>query len=828
MTTTRTDLEQLIADRVAGLTLEQKVRLLTGADFWSLYPEPAAGLRRLVVSDGPAGVRGETWDERSPSANVPSPTALAATWDLERVSAIGRIIAGEARRKGVDVVLAPTINLHRTPYGGRYFENYSEDPTLTAAIGAAYISGVQSGGVGATAKHFVANDTETDRFTYDAIIDERTLREVYLVPFEAAVRQAGVWAVMAAYNSVDGATMTESPLLREVLQGEWGFDGVTMTDWYAGRSLAAASAGLDLLMPGPTGPWGDALVAAVRAGEVPEGAVDDKVARILRLAARVGALDVTESAVPPSYTDGQVAAELRAAAADGFVLARNEAAASADSAAPLLPLRAVTRVAVVGPNATPGRNLGGGSATVYPAHVVSPLDGIRAALGDGVDVRYARGGRTTERDTPAPVEWLSTPDGETGVRLEFVDGDGAVLHTETRRATSFTWLGDVAPGVPLAAVAAVRARTTLRVPVAGTYRLGISGVGAFRLAADGMVLLDETVSLPEGADPVEAVMSPPQVAVEVALDPARPVELALSHPVATGGGFGDAAVSMLGFSLTADAEADADVELAEAETLAGWADVTIAVVGTTEEVESEGTDRRTLALPGRQDELVRRIVAANPRTVVVVNSGAPVLLPWADDVPAVLLAWFPGQEFGAALGDVLTGVAEPGGRLASTWPLDEEGLPSTTPVDGRQCYEEGLHIGYRAYQRDGRTPRFPFGHGLGYTGFQLGCATIVPAGEGVRIDVPVRNTGDRRGKIVVQVFASRPDSALERPVRWLAGFATARVDAAAEATVTVDIPARAFQHWDAAAGEWATEPGMFALEAGTSIADLGPAVTVTR
>ena len=277
--------------RVAALSLEQKVRLLTGADVWSLHPEPAVGLRRLVVSDGPAGVRGERWDERDTSANLPSPTALAATWDDARVERLGRLLAAEARGKGVDVLLAPTVNLHRTPYGGRHFECFSEDPLLTGRIGAAYVRGLQSQGVGATVKHFVANDSETDRFTLDARIGERTLHELYLAPFEEIVRDGGVWAVMAAYNGVNGPTMTENPLLRDVLKQEWGFDGVVMSDWFAARSLAAAGAGLlDLVMPGPSGPWGEDLVTAVRAGDVPESAVDDKVLRILRLAARVGAL----------------------------------------------------------------------------------------------------------------------------------------------------------------------------------------------------------------------------------------------------------------------------------------------------------------------------------------------------------------------------------------------------------------------------------------------------------------------------------------------------------------------------------------------------------
>jgi beta-glucosidase len=345
--------EGLLRDRLGRLTLEQKVRLLTGADFWALHAEPEIGLRRVVTSDGPAGVRGERWDEREPSANVPSPTALAATWDEPRIERIGRLLAAEARRKDVDVLLAPTVNLHRTPYGGRHFECLSEDPLLTARIGAAYVRGVQAGGVAATVKHFVANDSETERFTLDARVGERALRELYLAPFDAIVREARPWAVMAAYNGVNGSTMTESPMLRDVLKDEWGFDGVVMSDWFAARSAAAAgNGGLDLVMPGPTGPWGEALTEAIRAGDVPEAAVDDKVLRILRLAARAGALEGAEPATADaaSWSPDAIDSELRAAAAASFVLARNDG---------LLPLDASTlrSVAVIGPNAAVARTL---------------------------------------------------------------------------------------------------------------------------------------------------------------------------------------------------------------------------------------------------------------------------------------------------------------------------------------------------------------------------------------------------------------------------------------------------------------------------------------
>ncbi|NTW40083.1 MAG: beta-glucosidase [Cellulomonadaceae bacterium] len=797
-----------LAARLAALSLEQKVRLMTGADFWSLYPEPDAGLRRLVVSDGPAGVRGELWDERDTSANVPSPTALAATWDPERIEALGLLLAAEARRKGVDVQLAPTVNLHRTPYGGRHFENLSEDPFLTARIGVAYVKGVQAGGVGATVKHFVANDTETDRMSLDAQVDERTLRELYLAPFEAIVREGGVWAVMAAYNQVNGTTATETPLLRDVLQAEWGFDGVTMSDWFAARStVAAGNGGLDLAMPGPAGPWGAALVAAVEAGDVDVARIDDHVLRILRLAARVGALDGIEGvATAPDFTDAQVAAQVRADAAAGFVLARNEG---------VLPVAAsaLGSVAVIGPNAEVGRTLGGGSATVYPPYTISPLDGIRDALGDGVEVAFAQGVRAHERTSPARDVFTSRADGTPGVDIRYLAADGSVVGSEQRSGGTFNWLaGFPTFSAPIASVE-IAARVTAREP--GTYELGGSGLGEFALTVDGEQVFETVLVLPPGADIVEGMMAPPQKFHPVHLDAGASVDVVLTHTV------GGATVSpdglVLGTMLQLNVEpphASDEDEIARAVALAAASDVAVVVVGTNEEVESEGYDRTTLALPGRQDELVRRVAAVNPRTVVVVNAGAPVLMPWADEVGAVLLAWFPGQEFGNALADVLLGAVEPGGRLPTTWPVDETNLPSATPVDGVVAYDEGLLIGYR---NPARTARYAFGHGLGYTTWELTSleVPVVPTPEGGgAVEVSVRNTGERTGRQVVQVYVSRAESSVQRAARWLVGFAGVTAAPGEQVTTRIDLPVRALSHWDVAAHAWVVEPGTFQVEAG--------------
>jgi beta-glucosidase len=811
--TAAVDHEAGIAGRLAQLSLEQKIRLMTGADIWALHPIPEIGLRRLVTSDGPAGVRGETWDERSPSANVPSPTALAATWDPVRVERMGRLLASEARRKGVDVLLAPTVNLHRTPFGGRHFECFSEDPELTSMIGTAYVEGLQAEGVAATVKHFVANDSETDRFSVNALVDERVLRELYLVPFERIVA-AGAWAVMAAYNRVNGITMTENPLVRDLLKREWGFDGVIMSDWYATRSVAAAGEDLlDLAMPGPESPWTEGLLEAVRSGQIPESAVDGHVLRILRLAARVGALDGLEPATPPAqrWSEEELSSELRATSAAGMVLIKNDGT---------LPLAAssLKQVAVIGPNAATARTLGGGSATVFPSYVISPLDGLRDALGEGVEIVQAVGVRSSERTEIASAELLRLPDASgPGVEVIFFDAEDRELGRQQRQAASMMWWGPVQEGLTAGQIDHLQLATRLRVPESGRYSIGASGLGEFRLAIDGEVVVDEAIELPPGADVVEGIMKPPQQHALVDLDAGRDVPLELTYRP-TGGAtlLGGADVTMLTVQLNVAPVLDEEQEFDRAVALAGDSDVVVVVVGTNEEVESEGFDRTNLALPGRQDELVSAVAAVNPRTVVVVNAGAPVLLPWSNEVAAVLVSWFPGQEAGQALGDVLTGAVEPGGRLPVTWPSTEEGVPSVQPVNGELPYDEDLLIGYRWYLSSGRDPLFPFGHGLGYTTWAYEAMAV----DGDTVRVSVRNTGDRLGREVVQLYASRPDSSVARAPRWLVGSAVVDAAAGEAANAVITLGDHNFRHWDSSTRTWTVEPGTYRLHAGHSVVDL--------
>jgi beta-glucosidase len=834
---------------IAGLSIAQKVALLTGADSWRIPGCPAIGLRPIVTSDGPAGVRGLTKDERKPSSSLPCPSALGATWDRDLVYELAAALGREARSKSVDVLLAPTINLMRTPLGGRGFECFAEDPVLTSVLAVAYVRGVQDAGVAATPKHFVGNDSETRRWIYDARIPEHVLRELYLVPFEACVRDGGALLVMAAYNSVNGASMTENvPLLRDLLKGEWGFDGVVTSDWHAARStLATALATLDLSMPGPDGPWGDLLAAAVQDALISEELLDDKVLRLLRLARLVGALEspATDHAstdhgstdhgstgdgsadygrakdgrakdAGPAASDspGTVEASLlRRAAAATFVLLRNE-----HGALPIDPA-ATGSVTVVGPNAFWPTIQGGGSAGVVPASMSTPATAIQAALAGQAEVRAVVGCHTWESVPLPPHGALRDPVSDApGVRLEFHGADGAVLVTEHRASSSLTWWDSVPPEIGWGKSGRIVLLASFRAAQSGPHLMGASGIGDLTLSLDDEILVRETTSVPD--DPVEAMTRPGEARAQVWLDAGVRVRLRLElSPAADGAG-------PLGIRLGIVPAANPEALLAEASAAAAGSDAAIVIVGSAELTESEGFDRATLALPGLQDELVRQVAAVNPRTIVVVNSGMPVLMPWADDVRAIVYAWLPGQAMGEALADVLLGVAEPGGRLPVTLPVAEADCPVLEAFpddDGALLYSEGLLIGYRGYDASGTDPRYPFGHGLGYTTWEyesLEGGGELAAGNDLELTVTVRNTGARAGKEVVQAYVAGPPGEPGRPVRALAAFGSAIAEPGGAAEVRLRVPARAFARWDEQAGGWIWPEGRFEVNVGRSARDL--------
>ncbi|KUO19921.1 beta-glucosidase family protein [Streptomyces dysideae] len=827
-----------LIDRIRTLDLESKVRLLTGATMWRLPAELRLGLSAVTMSDGPQGVRGTGEDPGATGLLAPAPSALAATWDTDLAERLGALFATEARRKDVDVVLGPVVNLQRTPVAGRHFEYFSEDPLLTGTLAAALVRGLQNRGVGACLKHFVANDSETDRTRYRSRLDERTLREVYLAPFEQVLAEAAPWSVMAAYSGVDDGTesapMTENArLLRGVLKEEWGFSGPVVSDWAAARStVASAVGGLDLVMPGPDPLWGAPLVEAVRAGAVDEQLIDDKVVRLLRLARHTGRLgEPGQKSAPPAAPAGPGEDEfrlIRQVAARGMVLLRNEA--------DLLPLthNGVRSVALIGPNAVAPYLQGGGSAFVPAVRTVSFEDGLRAALPEGVHLSVHRGGDARLRPPYLSAALLTDPDtGTVGVRADHLDADGNRVGGEIRPCGD--WSGYTGFD---ATTHRVVLRTELTLTEPGTHRLEIGCVGRYAVTVDG-----EEVLSGDDDRGVELILdsshsNPPLRGIDLEVGPQpRRITLVVDLTVVEPGGYDRFVTAQLRH---APPGPTAYEEIAEAAAAAQAADVAVVVVGTNEEVESEGWDRTALDLPAHQNELVRKVLAANPRTIVVVNAGAPVLLPWADETPALLWAWLPGQEAGHALADVLLGRTEPSGRLPWTLPARAEDVPvpDALPRDGIVHYSEGVHIGHRAWDKGGLAPAYPFGHGLGWTRWtyqsvavsQSSVSTILPdpaGGDGLKLTVALTNTGPRAGREVVQVYLEPPQDGIDRPVRLLAGLATVQAAAGTRATAELHVPARAFQVWDTDTGGWRTPPGRYRLRVGRSSRDLRLLAEVT-
>jgi beta-glucosidase len=782
------------------LSLEEKVSLLSGEEFWSLPALPAIGFEPIVMSDGPTGVKcaGDT-PVRSPL--VPCGTALAATWNTDLVQDVGSLLGEAARVNGVHVLLAPATNMLRSPLGGRNFEYYSEEPFLAGAITCAYVCGVQSEGVATTVKHFVCNDAESSRMDASVEIDEQTLREIYLLPFEMAVRDAGTWALMCSYNKLRGTYMSEHRLLDHLLRDEWEFDGVVVSDWGAVHDTVAAT--VDIEMPGPPIFRGDKLVDAIRSGEVAERAIDEKVLRILRLARRTGALGEAPDRRrrrPPF----EAATILRRAAAESFVLLKNDGA--------VLPLSTGSKVAVLGRVAALPPLQGGGSANVGPIAAPSPLESIRVFAGSSAEIRYEPGFSSSALPR-LDLAWVGTDAFTVEVRDASRPGDPPI-DVHTQRTDRFIFR-EVVGGRRLAELV-VRLRATLTPPLDGEYVFGINAAGACTLRiADKKVLelgAEHTLDWSSLYRPENRGIA------RVELEGGVPVGFELDYRM-TPGPRGEIGL----VTLRAQAPEPEDL-LPRAVDAARAADVAVVVVGLGEEYECEGYDRASFELPPEQKELIEAVATANPSTVVVLSAGAPVSLDWAEHVPALLLVWYAGHELGPALADVLMGRTEPGGRLPMTFPrrLEDAAVPDPAPDDseaGIWHYSEGFFIGYRHFDRYEVEPEYCFGHGLGYTHFSYEDLRVERTGDAeVDVVVRIRNRGARRGKEVVQVYVGSEDPS--RPVRELKAFGPIRLDAGAEGELVFALGERAFSRWDDALGRFAVIPGRHEIAVGSSSRDL--------
>ena len=785
---------------VDKLSIEEKVRLLTGEDFWTTYALPNIGLRKMVVSDGPSGVRGELWDERSPSLSLPSATAFASTWDRDVLSRVGEVMAHEARSKNVDVVLGPTINLHRSPLGGRHFEAYSEDAVLSGKLASAFVNGIQGQGVGACLKHFVANDAETDRHTVNNILDDETLREVYALPFEIAVRDSNPWTIMSAYNRVNGPKMAASPLLNSMLKDEWGWDGAVISDWTGVQSTVdTGNEGNDLEMPGPFGFWGEKLLAAVKSGEVSEDAINAKVERLLRLAHRVGKFVDAESKKAKEFTNAELQAFARSVGSQSIVLAKNENSA--------LPIESPVSIAVLGAHARFGRGQGGGSATVYPTEFVAPLEGLAKNAPTGSTVKYALGVNSDSGLIQFDKNYLKNPaTGQGGCLAEIFAPDGSLLLSENRFGGFFNW----ATQPWMFQYSHIRVSGFFTASVDGEYQFGVGMVGNYKITIGDQV--HEGFISMHSDDLGEFVLNPPFRAFGHTLKKGEEVLIQWEYP--QGSLPIPIASFYIGFQEPSRSQAE---EIADAAELAAKSDIAVVFVGTTAEIESEGHDRKNISLPDGQDQLVAAVAKVAKRTVVVVNSGSPVQMPWFEDVDSVLFTFFGGQQMGNALADVIYGKVNPAARTTTTWAKQMSDLPvvNTTPTNGELHYSEGKFIGYRAWKKSGAAPLIPFGHGLSYTTFT---SELMSADKSVA-KVMVTNTGNRAGAHIVQLYAQLENS--QSFERRLAGFAKVSLQPSESEVVEVSLEPLVFKHfsngWQDVAGKWIITLAENAFEQGASV-----------
>lgn len=796
-----------------SLSLEDKVTLLAGADQWHTHAVDRVGIPALKVSDGPNGVRGEGRDTQEvTSASFPVGTAMGATWNPDLINRVGRALAEETKAKGAQVLLGPTVNMHRAPLAGRNFECFSEDPHLTSRMAVAYIQGLQEGGVGACVKHYACNDQEFKRFSISSEVRERALREIYLPPFRAAVQEAGTWTIMSAYNRINGTYASEHDyLLLEILKGEWAFDGLVISDWYGTYSEEVVGSGLDLEMPGPARWMGKHALEAVRSGKVDEKVIDDKVTRLLKTLSRTGAFDQEGIPAEEAVDRPEDRTLIRQIGREAVVLLKNEN--------DLLPLDKDNKmkIALIGANAKKVSFQGGGSSQVNPHYVISPLEAITEAVGDKGEVHYALGCPVYKEIPPLEQEWLRGEDGTQGMlNVRYFDNqdlDGEPIHQVTTSGSQLAWFGEKAEHFNPTRFS-LRMTGGFQVPESGSYTLELACIGKGRLYINDELIFD----LWEGGEQNEPGEGIKKSQV-MNLEEGKLYSLRLEYASLPGPRWRGVRVGCLP-PLPED-------PVGEAEALAAESDLAVVVAGLTPEWETEGQDRVSMDLPGKQNQLIERVAAVNPNTVVALNAGSPLHMPWLDTVPAVLQMWYLGQESGNALADVLFGVADPSGRLPTTFPRQIQDNPAHLNFpgeNGRVYYGEGLFIGYRYYDQKGIQPLFPFGHGLSYTTFTYDHVKlngeIFKTGDTIEIQVEITNQGDRSGQEVIQLYLRDPDSSLVRPPKELKAFSKVQLEPGESRTVTLLLEEKDLAYYDDAKSSWVVEPGAFEILIGRSAADI--------
>lgn len=791
---------------VAKLTLEQKIELIGGVDSMYTHAMPSIDLPRFKMSDASVGVR--TW---GPTTAYAGGVALAATWDTSFARALGEGLGKDARARSVNFLLGPGVNIARSPIAGRNFEYLSEDPYLNSALVVPYIEGVQSEGVIATVKHYALNNQEFNRHNADSVVDERTMREIYLPAFEAAVGKGHVDAVMNSYNLLNGVHATQNEFLNlKVLKGEWGFKGVLMSDWDATYDgVAAANNGLDLEMPSPKFMNLKNLVPAVKSGEVKESTIDDKVLRLIRTELRYGFTERPQfDPADSTYSVADRAIALRGAL-ESITLLKNQG-----HLLPLDPAKIKT-IAIIGPDAFPAIPGGGGSSEATPFEAVSTVTGIGNFLGPDVHLLYSRG-LPDMMDVFQRTNWGNGVKVETFPSRDFTGTPETATHRNIAEWKPVRW--EPGAGTPRS----IRYTAVYTAKDAGKYLIlaAASGDDTFTVSVDGKQVLDQVHA--EG-------QVPQYTSIDLSAGQTASVQ-ADYKPYAEDTHFGLGIVS------------ESDLVSADAKQFAKLADAVVVAVGFDATTEGEGHDR-TFKLPWGQDALVEAIAAENPHTIVTLTGGGGMnVLQWLDKVPALLHTWYPGQEGGTAVAEVIFGKQNPEGKLPVSFGRDWADNPSypyyygvpggdtilhTIGANGKPLdytvphikYEDRLMVGYRYWTTTGKHPLFPFGFGLSYTTFgfaNLEAPATAAAGSTVAVSFDVTNTGSVAGAEVAQLYVSDPSAKANRPERELKGFEKVRLTPGETKHVTLDLDARAFSYWDEAAHKWTIDPGKFVIRVGDS------------
>ncbi len=790
------EVEKRVESILGKMTLQEKIEIIGGVNDFFTRPISRLGIPALKMSDGPMGVH-----DYGLTTAYPAGIALAASWDTQLAERFGVSMGKDARARGVNFILGPGVNIYRAPMNGRNFEYFGEDPFLASRMAVSVIEGIQAQRVIAVAKHFAGNNSEFARTTLSSDIDERTLREIYLPAFEASVKEAKVGAVMDAYNLVNGVYMTQNNHLNnDILKKEWGFDGILMSDWGATHDgIAAGIGGLDLEMPSPTFMNSETLLPALREGKLETATLDDKVRRILRKAIEFGFLDrpQTDTTIPTYSQEGrQVALDV---ARGSMVLLKNSGN--------LLPLNEneVKTIAVIGPDAYPAVPSGGGSAETKAFNAVSYLEGISDRLGTKVKVLYAVDSPILD-EVFESSEFVTAPGGEPGLKGEYfgnqeLQGTPALVRTD--KHVHFDWgEGSFAPNQPVDHFSA--RWTGYFVPKdSGDYRFFTSADDGVRLYIGDDTAIDDWQPHSQTVD-----------SYGTHLEAGHAYKIRLEY-------FEDVGSAIVGFGVT---RAESFIGR-NTKALAAHADAVVICVGFDPQTEGEGFDR-SFRLPGGQDELIRQISAVNKNTIVVLTAGGNVdMTGWVDQVPAILHAWYPGQEGGTALAQILFGDYSPSGKLPASFERRWEDNPTFHSYypeknEKRVQYSEGVFLGYRHFDRSETKPLFAFGYGLSYTTFRYDKLSVSPEtgnlNEPVTVSFDVKNRGHREGAEVAELYVGESHPKVPRPLKELKGFEKVRLKPGESRRVTLRLDRRAFSFYDITKSDWTADAGEFIILVGSS------------